>query len=152
MGHMFTVSFQEVSVGTPQQDLIQIEAKTVPAIVHAVYVSQSSDVGDAVAEGLSILIRRVTDAVTDSATEVKLDQSSPAANAGINVNQTTELVAGAEIVHSEVWNIALPFVWLPPPEMRIIIPIDSALTVNLNTTTADAITASATLYWEEIGS
>ena len=46
MGRMYTVQFSEVSVSA-QQDLFQIEALVVPAIIHSVSISQSSDVGDA---------------------------------------------------------------------------------------------------------
>jgi hypothetical protein len=147
---MFTAQFTEVAVSA-QQDLFQIEAKVVPAILCAVFLSQSSDVGDAAAEGLSILIRRVTDVVTNDIAEAKLDPGSAAANANLAVNETTELVTGAETIHSEDWNIALPFVWLVPPEMRIPIEIDNTLVVNLNTTPADALTMSGTMYFAEIG-
>jgi hypothetical protein len=148
---MYTAQFSEVAV-TAQQDLFQIEANTTPAIIHAIFLSQTSDVGDAAAENLSILIRRVTDAVTNDVTEAKLDNGSAAANADLAVNETTELVTGATTIHSEAWNIALPFVWMPPPEMRIIVEIGNAVVVNLNTTPADSITMSGTMYFEEIGS
>ena len=150
MGRMYSVSFAEVAV-TAQQDLFQIEALVVPATIHAVYLSQTSDVGDAAAENLSILIRRVTDGVTNDLAEVKLDNGSSAANADLAINETTELTTGAEIIHSEGWNIAMPFVYLPPPELRPIITIGDAIVVNLNSTPADSITMSGTLYWEESG-
>jgi hypothetical protein len=149
---VFSVSFSEVAV-TAQQDLFQIEALNVPAKLHAVYLSQSTDVGDAQSEGLSILIQRVTDAVTNDLAEAKIDAGSAAANADLAVNETTELTTGAEVVHSEVWNIAQgPFVYLPPPEHRPSIVIGDALVVNLNTTPADSITMSGTAYFSEIGS
>ncbi|KKL84049.1 hypothetical protein LCGC14_1968710, partial [marine sediment metagenome] len=44
MGRMFSVSFTDVAV-TAQQDLFQIEANTVPVIIHAIFLSQTSDVG-----------------------------------------------------------------------------------------------------------
>jgi hypothetical protein len=148
---MYTAQFSEVAV-TAQQDLFQIEANVVPAIIHAIFLSQTTDVGDAAAENLSILIRRVTDAVTNDIAEAKLDTGDGAANADLAVNETTELVTGAETIHSEAWNIALPFVWMPPPEMRIVVQVGNALVVNLNTTPADSITMSGTLYFEESGS
>jgi len=151
MERIYTVQFTEVAV-TAQQDLFQIEALVVPAKLHAVYLSQSTDVGDAEAEGLSILIRRVTDAVTNDLTETRVDLGSAAANADLAVNETTELVAGAEVIHSEVWNIAQgPFIYLPPPEHRPTIKIGDALTVNLNTTPADSITMSGVAYFSEYG-
>ncbi len=151
MGRMFTASFTDVAV-TAQQDLFQIEANTVPAIIHAIFLSQTSDVGDAAAENLSILIRRVTDAVTNDIAEAKLDTGSGAALADLAVNETTELVTGAETVHSEAWNIAMSFIWMPPPEMRIVVQVGNALVVNLNDTPADELTMSGTMYFEEAGS
>ncbi len=151
MGRMFTASFTDVAV-TAQQDLFQIEANTVPAIIHAIFLSQTSDVGDAAAENLSILIRRVTDAVTNDIAEAKLDTGSGVALADLAVNETTELVTGAEIIHSEAWNIAMAFIWMPPPEMRIVIQVGNAVVVNLNDTPADELTMSGTMYFEEQGS
>ena len=150
MGRIYTASFTEVAV-TAQQDLFQLEALTTPAIVHGVFLSQTTDVGDAASEGLSILIRRVTDAVTNDVAEVLIDGGDGGANADIAVNETTELVTGASTIHSEAWNILTPFVYLPLPEHRPVVQIGNVITVNLNTTPADSITMSGTLYFEELG-
>jgi len=45
----------------------------------------------------------------------------------------------------------MPFVYLPPPELRIVVPVGDVVVVNLNTTPADSITMSGTMYFEEIG-
>ncbi len=150
MGRIYTLQFSEVAV-TAQQDLFQIEALTTPAIIHACYLSQTTDVGDAAAENLSIQIRRFTDAVTNDVAEVALDGGDAAANADLAVNETTELVTGQSIIHSEAWNIAMPFIYLPPPELRPVVQIGNGIAINLNTTPADSITMSGTLYFEEIG-
>ncbi len=150
MGRMYTVSFEDVAVSA-QQDLIQIEAKTVPAILHHATFSQNSDVGDSAAENLLIVIRRVTDSVTNDLAEVKLDPGDAAANANLAINETTELTTGAERILAENWNIALPWVWLPPPEMRVVVDVDNAVVFNLATTPADALTMSGTLTFEEVG-
>lgn len=151
MARRYSVSFTDVAV-TAQQDLFQLEANTVPATLERVVISQRSDMGDAAAEGLSILIRRVTDAVTNDVAEVALDSGDAAANADLAVNETTELVTGATNVHSENWNIALPFDWYPAPEHRVTVEVGNAITVNLNTTPADELTMSGTLYFSEGGS
>lgn len=148
MARMYSVSFTEIAV-TAQQDFFQIESLTAPITIHSVYISQSSDVGDAAAENLSIIIRRVTDALTNVTAEYKLNTSDPAASAKLNINDTTEFTAGAEPIHSEAWNIAMPFVYLPPPELRIRLLTGETLTVNLNTTPADSLTVSGVLYFEE---
>lgn len=148
MGRRYSVTFSEVAV-TAQQDLFQLEAKVVPAILHACYISQSSDAGDSAAAFCSLQIRRFTDVVTNDVAEVKLDGGDGAANANLAINETTELVTGQEIIHSEAWNIALPWIWLPPPELRPVIQVDNGVAINLNTT--DTLTMSGTLYFEEVG-
>lgn len=151
MSRLYSLSFTEVAVSA-QQDLFQVEALVVPAKLHAVFLSQTTDVGDAAAESLSIIIRRVTDAVTDDLATVLLDTGDATQNADVAINETTELVTGASVVHAEDWNIAMPFVYLPTPELRPNIVIGDVLVVNLNTTPADSITMSGTLYFEEAGS
>jgi len=148
MGRMYSVEFSEVAV-TAQQDLFQIEAIGVPAIIHSIYISQSSDVGDATAAMISLRIHRVTDTVTDDLPARQLDPGDATQNANVAINETTELVTGIEVIHSEVWNIALPWVFMPPPEMRIIVEVANTVVVNMNTT--DTLTMSGTIYFEEVG-
>ncbi len=149
MGRMYTVQFTAVAVSA-QQDLFQIEALVTPAIIHACFISQSSDVGDANAASVSILIRRATDVVTDDLATVQLDKGDATQTADVAINETTELVTGTEVIHAEDWNIALPWVWLPPPEMRIVVPVGDVVCINMNTT--DTLTMSGTIYFEEVGS
>lgn len=145
---MFSLSFTEVAV-TAQQDLFQLEADTVPIKIHSVHLSQSTDVGDSAAEHLSVVIREVTDTVTDDGGEQGLDRNNPGTFSGsCAVNETTELTTGAAVLHSEAWNILMPFVYLPPPEARISVDIGNAVVVNLNTTPADSITMSGTIVFE----
>ncbi len=152
MGRMFSVEFTDVAV-TAQQDLFQIEALVTPAVIHSVVLSQSSDVGDSAAEGLSILIRRVTDAVTDDLATAKMDTGDATQTADVAINETSELTTGAATLHSEVWNIVQgPFIYLPPPELRPNAVIGDVITINLNTTPNDSITMSGTIYFEESGS
>ena len=150
MGRIYPVSFTDVAV-TAAQDLFQIQAVTVPAIIHAVYLSQSTDVGDAQAENLSLRFRRVTDALTNVTAEAQVDTGDAAALADLNVNDTTPLVTGAQTIHPETWNIAMPFNYLPPPKLQIIVPVGGVVTLNLINAPADSITMSGVMYFEEIG-
>ncbi len=150
MGRRYSVGFTDVAV-TAIQDLFQIEAKTVPVILHSIVLSQNSDVGDAAAENLTVRIRRVTDALTNVTAEVKLDNRDADALADLNVNDTTPFTTGAVTIHPECWNIAIPFIWMPPPELRIIVPVDEVVTVNLVSAPNDALTMSGVMYFEEIG-
>jgi hypothetical protein len=149
---MYSLVFTDVAV-TAQQDLFQVEPATNACTIYAVYISQRSDVGDAAAESLSIVLRTATDEVTDDAVpERPLDAGTSAFTGDTAINETTELTTGPIVYHSEMWNIALPFVWLPPPEMRIVVPVGVAFLVNLNTTPTDELTMSGTIYFGQKGS
>lgn len=145
---MYSLSFSEVAISA-QQDLFQLEATTVPIVIHAIYLSQSSEAGDAASAAVSLLIQEVTDAVTDDGGEQALDRNTPGTFAGAcAINETTELTTGAAILHAEAWNLLTPYVYLPPPELRIFIDKTNAVVVNLNTT--DTFTGSGTIYFEEL--
>lgn len=149
---VYSFSFSNITVGTANQDLFQIEALTTPIQLLGVFLSQHGDEGDAEAENLLIKIQRVTDTVSNVTVEAKQDEADPALLANLNVNQTTELVTGVEIWHNEDWNIALPFVYLPIPELRAIIKIGEAMVVNLDTVTNDSLIMSGTCYLGQSGS
>ena len=146
-----TVSFSEVGV-TTAQDLFQLEAVTTPLILLGVFVGQSSDVGDAVAENLPITFNRFTDALANVTAEALLDLGDGALTGDFAVNVVTELVTGDVQVHADVWNIALPFIWLPPPEMRIKIAVDDGLAIRLAAIPTDSLTMSGTVYLGQSGS
>lgn len=145
---IYSVSFTDVAV-TADQDLFQLEAVTNDVIIHACYISQNSDVADAAAENLTIRVVRFTDALTNVTAEVNLDEDNGPALADLNVNDTTPLVTGAETIHVEVWNIAMPWIYLPPPELRPICPDGEGIAINLVANPADSLTMSGTLYFEE---
>jgi len=150
MGVMFSVEFNSVAV-TVVQDLFQIQATTTPLIIHQVSVSQHTDVGDAAAESLLIQLRFVTDAVTDDLAAVSYNQYAAFANLSLlAINETTQLVTGAVDVYSEAWNIALPFIWMPPPELRPMVKVDDAFIVDLATAPADSLTMHGTVIFEEL--
>lgn len=150
MARMYTCSFEDVAA-TAAQDLWQIEAVTIPYTIHQITISQSSDFGDAAAENLIIKMRRVTDALTNVTAEALLDLGDGAALADLNVNDTTQLVTGADTIWAEAWNIALPFIWMPPPEQRIVGKV-SDVTVITMSAPADSLTIHGTMVFSEEGS
>lgn len=157
MGLMYTAQFNGVSVaGGAQQDLLEIVAPSDAVVVlHQLVLSQSSDVGDAAEEGLSILFKRgatTSGSGGTSVTPVPLETGSPAAGSTVEANNTSKASAGTIVtLHAENWNVRSPFVWLPPPECRIVLSPGQRMTVELGTNPADALTCSATLYFEELG-
>lgn len=82
MGRMYAVTFENVAV-TVAQDLFEISpADDKPVLIHAVYVSQSSDMGDVQEELLRVTIKRghtTSGSGGSSFTPVPLQSSSGAA-------------------------------------------------------------------------
>ncbi len=150
MGRIYSAVFVEVAVSA-SSDLFQLEAVTKGAIIHAIYLGQTSDFGDATAEIVSLQIARITDDVTAGPLEAQLDLGDAAATADVAINQTSQLTTGFDPIHADVWNVALPYVYLPPPELRITVEIGNAIVVDMEAP-ADELTMSGTIYWEETGS
>ncbi len=148
---VYSADFVEVAVSA-QQDFFQIEALTTPVILLGVTLGQTNIVTDANAEIWSILFRRFTDDVTNDIAEAQLDLGDAALLADVAINETTELVTGSEVMHPDTWNLALPFIYEPPPEKYITIEIGNGLAINLNTTPAGSTTVSGVVYLGQAGS
>lgn len=152
---MYTAQFAGVTVSA-QQDLFEITAPSnAVVILHQVVISQSSETGDAQEEGLLLHIKRGADTPGSggaAAAPSPLQAGFGAAGTSVAVNNTGKAAgASVETLHSEAWNVRAPWIWLPPPEGRIVLSPDMVATVELATTPNDAITASGTVVFEEIG-
>ncbi len=152
---IYTVSFSGVAV-TAQQDLFEITAAAGKNVrLRALYLSQSTEVGDAQEEGLSILIKsgQTTSGSGGSApTPIPNSVTNAAAGFSAEVNNTTKATAGTiTTYHSDNWNVRVPFQLIIPPELCLELTGSRRATVELATTPADSITMSGTLYVEEFG-
>jgi len=152
---LYTAIFNAVTV-TAQQDLFELNVPTdAIVLIHAIELSQSSEIGDAQEEGLNLLMKR--GATTSGSggtvpTSQPLETGSSAFGGTVEVNNTTKATAGTIVtLRAENWNVRMPYLWLPTPEMRFILGPSSRFTVELATTPADAITMSGTLTFEELG-
>lgn len=159
MGRMYTVSFTGVGVAA-QQDLFELTAASNRMLkIHAVELSQSTEVGDTAEEGLSILFRRGSSATTSgsggsSATPVPNETQQGAAGFTAEINNTTRMSGGAittlistnwnERISPALWN------WSESPMMPVV-GISERFTVELATVPADSVTMSGTIWVEEIG-
>lgn len=156
MGLMYAATFSGVAV-TAQQDFFEYTAPSdAIAIIHRVVLTQSTDVGDAASEGLSILFKRGATSSgtggTQAATPAPLEFGSPAAGGVLDLNNTTKASGGTIVtLHAENWIIQSQFEYLPTPETRIVLSPSQRFTVELATTPADSITVSGVLLVEEIG-
>ena len=155
MSRMYSVQFTQVAV-TAQQDFFEIVAPSTGAVViHSIELSQSTEVGDAAEEGLSILWKSgaTTSGSGGSApTAIPLDVGDTVYGGSVEVNNTTKASAGTIVTHyAWDWNVRGEFVKIFTPECRPILRASRRGTLELGTTPADSITVSGTLVMEEIG-
>ena len=155
MGRMYTGVFEAVSV-TAQQDFFEVNAPADAVVVlHSVVLSQTSDVGDAAEEMLSVAIRSgptTSGSGGTSPTAIPSSLGDAAFGGTVEVNNTTKASGGTIVTHHrESFNIRTGFNYLPTPEMRKTLSPSARLTVELLTTPADALTMDGTIYFEEIG-
>lgn len=153
---MYTAEFEAVAV-TVAQDFFELQpADDVPVIIHAVYLSQTSDVGDAAEEILRIKIQRGATTVGSGGTDptpVALEPGNPSADTTVQANNTTEATSGTVVdIHSDAFNIRTGWQYIPTPEMRpVSTQAEGFLTITLMAAPADSLTMSGTVYFEEIG-
>lgn len=152
MGLRYEVNFSAVAT-TAQTDLFEINiASTKAALLHSVYIGQSSDFGDAQAEILQVQF--ITGHATSGSggtapTPVGLNGGTAASTAEVN-NTTIASTGTTKVVHQDVWNVMIPFQYRPTPEERIELAPSARLVVRLPAP-ADSLTLSGALIFEEIG-
>ncbi len=157
---LYSAVFNRVNV-VAIQDLFELTSATDSVtIVHAVELSQSSELGDAAEEMLNLVFRRGTNLTTSGTvgtqaiTSQPLESGSSAYGGVVDINNTTRMAAGTGTIADlrvDNWNVRMPYLWLPTPEMRPILGPGWRFTVSLDIAPVDAITMSGTLTFEEIG-
>lgn len=155
---LYTVEFENVSVTTAagDQELFYIAPVTnIPVMVHALYIDQISDVGDAQEEVLRYRIIRGHTTVSSggaSASPRPLKAGDSAASFTARTNDTTIASAGTAVnLHSGGFNVrvGLPLIWTP--ETRpVVSAAQGSIVVRLMAGPADDLTMSGTLYVEEL--
>lgn len=157
MGRMYAVAFDNVSV-TAAQDLFELSpADDKPVLIHGIYLSQASDVGDAAEEMLRVQILRghtTSGSGGSSATPAPLQSSAgAAAGAAAEINNTTIASAGTAVsLHSEAFNIRAGWQFIPTPEMRPgASQANTTIVVRLMGAPADVLAMSGTILFEELG-
>jgi hypothetical protein len=154
MGRIYTIEFSGVAV-TAAQDFFEIlPATQKPCLVHAIFLSQSSDVGDAEEELLRVRIIRghtTSGSGGSTPTPVPMDVNDVAAGFVGEANNTTIASAGTGVnLHSESFNIRSGFALIFTPEMRPRVQNPSLLVVRLLANPADELTMAGTMYVEEL--
>lgn len=160
LGRLYTVTFTNVSI-TATQDLFYIKpAADKLCVIEAAYLSNvgvAADAGDTQEELLRVEVIRVPATVTVGSgggtyTPVAASVNDSAAGFTARINDTTVATTSGSLqpLHSDGWNVRIPFVWMPPPEHRFPVANAQAIVVRLNAAPTDPILCSGTLYVREI--
>ncbi len=155
-GRIYEVPFSATAVSAAVDVFEVLAATGKPFVLHEVTIAQSSDYGDAAAEGLSILFKRATGSYTSgsggsSVTPTK-NTNDVAAGPTAEVCNTSQASAGSGSLttwRAEAFNVQAGYQYLPPPEHRRTFLAAEAVVVSI-TAPADAITLSGTLIFEEL--
>lgn len=157
MGRFYSVPIVPTAVSAAVDLFEVLAAAGKPFVLHEVVFAQSSDFGDAQAEGLGIAIKRATGSYTSGSggstvTPAKHATNDASAGPTAEVLNTTQAVAGSgalTTIRAEAFNVQGGWQYLPTPEQRLVFLAGEACVVSL-TGPADAITVSATLVFEEL--
>jgi hypothetical protein len=151
---MYSAQFENVAV-TVAQDLFEIApAANKSVIIHAIYLSQSTEIGDAMEEQLRIQLIRgnaTTGSGGSTPTPVPLRDSDAAAGAVVKANNTTIASTGTPLIlHSETFNVRTGWIYLPTPEMQPRTAAGSSrIVLRLLAAPGDSVSMSGTIYFEE---
>lgn len=154
MSALYSVSFSAVAV-TAAQDAFELSPGTNKScIIHAIFLSQHSDFGDAQDELLHWMIKRgatVSGSGGSSFTPVPLRSGGAASAAAAETNNTTRANTGTiSTLHDDAFNVRAGLIWIPTPECRITVDGGSRIIVGIEAAPTDSLTMNGTLLFEEI--
>ena len=152
-GRIYSISFDNIAVSTTQ-DLFEIATPaTTGAALLGLFIGQSSDYGEAQAEGLRVLVIRGA-TTTGTATSVTPVSRLPGTGASVCTckrNSTVAATGGTPVnVHADAFNVQAGYQYWWTPETTPTVAPSSRVVVNLPAAPTDAITVSATLIFEEL--
>lgn len=155
MSRCYSVSFAAVAV-TAQQDFFELVAAAgKPLRILGYELSQSSDVGDAAEEGLSVLLKSgstTSGSGGSTPTPTPNNVTDTAAGFTAEANNTTKASAGTIVTHHATnWNVRQALLVMYPEKLQPEIAGGRRATLELGTTPADSLTCSGTIWVEEFG-
>jgi hypothetical protein len=163
IGRLYTFTFAAVSISA-QQDIFYVKpAADKVCVIEGIYVANvggSADAGDAQEELYDVEIIRLPATVTvgsggSASGTGDLNPSAVndmAASFTARKNDTTKATTSgtARVLHADGWNVRIPYVWMPPPEHRLLVANAEAVVFRLNSTPADAVTCNGTMLIREL--
>lgn len=156
MARMYSVSFTATAI-TVAADLFELTpADDKPLVIHAVYLGQTTELGDAAEEQLGLtLVRGHTTSGSggSAATPRPMNPSDVAAGFAAEVCNTTAASVGTTVtLHSDTWNVRGPYQLIFTPEMRpIVTQANTTLVLRMTGAPTDSVSIAGTMYVEEQG-
>ena len=157
MGRLYQVPIPFVAQ-TTQIDFFELTAAAEkPCRIHEIYLANSTDVGDAQEEMLTLKLKRAFGTVTSGSggtapTPVPLNPDDAASGLTAEVNNTTKLAVGTGTITDErlyAWNVRQPFHLIFTPETRPVIKGQEKKVLELTVTPMDSIPMGGYVLVEE---
>jgi len=158
MGRIYQIPIA-FAAQTAQIDFFELTAAAEkPCVIHEIYIANSTDVGDAQEEMLTLKLKRASGSVTSGSggstpTPVPIDPDDAASGLTAEVNNTTKLLVGSGTITDErlfSWNVRTAFEKVFTPETRPRIKGGEKKVLELTTTPTDSITMGGYVLVEEI--
>lgn len=158
MGRLYQIPMPFVAQ-TVQIDFFELTAAAEkPCRLHEIYLANSTEVGDAQEEQLTVKLKRANGTVTSGSggtapTPVPQDPRDAASGLTAEVNNTTKLAVGTGTLTDErlyAWNVRQPLHLIFTPETRPLIVGGEKKVLELTTTPADSITMGGYVLVEEL--
>lgn len=146
LARSYTAPINISAAFTAQIDVFELLAATgKPGILLGFEFGQTSEIGDAQEEQLTLVLKRVTGAPTSgsgggTSTFQPTRPNDTAAGLTLETGNTTKLTGGTSVeVGRFQWNVRTPCLYVPVPEERIVFDTGTRLVLELVTTPADSI-------------
>lgn len=156
MGRMYNLPLPRTAV-TLAVDLVEIlTAASHICVIHAIELSQSTEVSDAAEEMLLLAVKmgQTTSGSGGNTGVTPIPTLLGDAAHGMTVESfnTTKATSGTIVTHKNWdWNIRTPFNWIATPETRLYIPPSTRMTLELVGAPADSVTIGGQIVLEIIG-
>jgi hypothetical protein len=153
IGLIYSAPFDAVAVSAAQDVFELLAPSDAAVIIHSIYLGQTSDKGDAQAEGLKVQIWRgwtTSGSGGSTVTPVPLHTGFPAAGTVIEINNTTVATTSGVVVFQDIFDINIGWQFRPTPEERIVVSPGQRLSVRLPAP-ADSLTMSGNIIFAELG-
>lgn len=150
---IYSAPFDNVSITAACDFFVGVPADDKPATLYAMVLGQSTEFGDAQEEDWRIGLYRGMTAGSGgtAATEISYGHSALTAAATAITTMNTTAGSGGTLIEAFTWNIRVPLLWCPIPELRPTISQgDTNFGFRLLSTPADSVTLSGTLWWGEL--